>query len=82
MVHLRCYAEVFKEALMGGPELTPHCLLHAILCIHQLSSFLELLHGLHPLNKGTDHSTKEDEVFTATGMLRLIKAGDTRFSRQ
>jgi len=82
MVHLCCYAQVFKEALMGGPELPPHCLLHAVLCIHQLSSFLELLHGLHPLNKGTDHTSEEDEVCTATGMCSIFKAGNTRFSWQ
>lgn len=42
-------AEVFKEPLMGGPELPPHGLLHALLCFHEVCSLLELLPCRHPL---------------------------------
>lgn len=47
-------AEVFKEPLMGRPELTPHGLLHALLCFHEVCSLLELLSCSHPLqgNRG------------------------------
>lgn len=47
--------EVFKESLMSRPELTPHRLFHALLCINQVCSLLKLLTCTHPL-KGT----KED----------------------
>lgn len=40
---------------MSRPELTPHRLLHALLCINQVCSLLKLLTCTHPL-KGT----KED----------------------
>lgn len=44
-------AEVFKEPLMGGPELTPHGLLHTLLCFHEVCSLLELLPCCHPLQE-------------------------------
>lgn len=44
-----CNAEIFKEPLVSRPELAPHGLLHALLCIHQIHSLLELLTCTHPL---------------------------------
>lgn len=53
--------EVFKESLMSRPELTPHGLLHALLCVDQVCGLLKLLPCTHPLKV-----TKEDkDSFTA-----------------
>lgn len=44
-------AEVFEEPLVSRPELAPHGLLHALLCIHQICSLLELLPCGNPLGE-------------------------------
>ena len=49
MINFGGDAEVLEESLVGGPELPPHGLAHAVLCLDQVCRLLE--HGpcLHPL---------------------------------
>ena len=47
--HLGGDTQVLEEALVGGPELTPHRLPHAVLGVHQVGSLLEQLTCVHPL---------------------------------
>lgn len=44
-------AEILEEPLVSRPELAPHGLLHALLCINQVCGLLELLARAHPLGE-------------------------------
>lgn len=55
-------AQVLEEPLVGRPELAPHGLLHALLCVDQIGSLLELLAGAHPLR-----AAKQSHLVPRTG---------------
>ena len=42
------YTEVFEEPLVGRPELSPHRLLHLLLCVDEVGGLGELVEQLHP----------------------------------
>lgn len=63
--------EVFKKPLMSRPELAPHRLLHALLCIYQVCSLLKLLTCTHPL-KGTEADNDSLHIRTVTADIVVI----------
>jgi hypothetical protein len=67
VLYFGCNTEVFEEALVRRPKLAPHGFLHALLCVHQLCSILELAHGFHPLrvkSRANEQHLRRDHRFS------------------